>query len=314
MTMRMTTTKSITTMTKRVTRAVAGAVIVAATILPVRVEAQGAGEDAGDEALIRAALTHYLVGHETGQGEHFAAAFHPDAELLWVADGALSTRSAESYIAGARGTPAADEDRRSRRIAWIDIAGDVATARVELDYPGVFFVDYMTLARTADGWRIVSKAFQSDRSGALRAEARSAGAPGGADDGAEGSASAAAAAIAERSAAFSRAYLAGDTVAIRELYTADALLLPPGGFVQGADRVARYFAPGPRRENLAHAMDSEHLDVRGSTAVDVGSWSNSWRVDDGPVAEASDRYLIVWRREDDGRWRIAYDMWHRPSS
>lgn len=272
------------------------------------------------EREIRSVLERYLEGHATGRAASFEAAFHPEAELLWVADGALRTRTAEDYIAGASGRPADDEQERARRIAWIDVAGDMAVARIELDYPGVFFVDYMTLARVEGSWRIVAKGYQIDRSGALRDGASAARdpeelptparAPRETSDDAR---MAEASAVAEASAAFSRAYVAGDLAAIRSLYTHDALLLPPGGRVQGVERIVRYFAPGPGRENLSHAMRSERVEIFDSVAVDAGTWSNTWRVDGGPVREASDRYLVVWRRGDDGRWRIAYDVWHRPS-
>jgi uncharacterized protein (TIGR02246 family) len=118
--------------------------------------------------------------------------------------------------------------------------------------------------------------------------------------------------IAAASRAFSSAYVAGDTAAIRELYTEDAVLLPPDREVRGRDAIVRYFAPGPRRRNIAHAMRSEDLRVTGETAIDAGTWSNTWQSGEDPVGEASGRYMVIWRRGEDGRWRIEYDMWHRP--
>ena len=120
-------------------------------------------------------------------------------------------------------------------------------------------------------------------------------------------------AIAAASRAFSEAYMAGDTATIRGLYTDDGMLLPPGRRVEGRDAIARYFAPGPRRVNTHHAMVSDRLEVTGDVAVDVGTWYNRWRMDGGAEQEAEGAYLVVWRRGDDGRWRIQYDAWHRPT-
>ncbi len=119
--------------------------------------------------------------------------------------------------------------------------------------------------------------------------------------------------ITAASRAFSAAYVKGDTATIRQLYTPDGMLLPPERTVVGRDAIAQYFAPGPRRTNTYHAMVSERLDVTGSMAVDVGTWHNRWRIDGGQERAAEGAYLVVWRRAEDGAWRIEYDAWHRPA-
>lgn len=124
--------------------------------------------------------------------------------------------------------------------------------------------------------------------------------------------SADAVAIAAASRAFSEAYVAGDVPSIRALYTEDAVLLPPGGEVRGREAIGRYFSPGPGRTNLSHSMESEELRIAGDVAIDIGTWHNTWRSGEGDSRTASERYLIVWRRGSDGRWRIEFDMWHRP--
>jgi len=42
----------------------------------------------------------------------------------------------------------------------VDVTGDVAVARAELDYPDVRLVDYFALVRAGGGWKIVNKLFQ----------------------------------------------------------------------------------------------------------------------------------------------------------
>jgi hypothetical protein len=113
----------------------------------------------GEEAAIRATLEHYLQGHATGEGAHFQAAFHPIANLYWVAGDTLAQRTGAAYIAGAPGRPAPDEAQRRRRIAAIDYTGTAAVAKIELDYPSVRFVDYMSLLKIGGEWKIVNKIF-----------------------------------------------------------------------------------------------------------------------------------------------------------
>lgn len=108
---------------------------------------------------VSAALQHYLQAHATGDGSHHRKVFHPEARLFWVRDGKLTTRTSEEYIAGAPGSPAEDEARRSRRVTMIDVTGDAAVARVVLDYPGALITDYMSLLEIDGEWRIVNKIF-----------------------------------------------------------------------------------------------------------------------------------------------------------
>jgi hypothetical protein len=120
-------------------------------------------QQTSEEAAVREALNHYLQGHATGKGEEHAKVFHPEAKLFWIADGQLRTRTSAEYIAGASGKPAADEAKRKRKITMVDIAGNAAIARVELDYPDVKFVDYMSMLKVDGRWQIVNKTFYADR-------------------------------------------------------------------------------------------------------------------------------------------------------
>jgi hypothetical protein len=112
-----------------------------------------------EEAGIRAALEHYLQGHATGDGAHMRVAFHPVAQLFWIVGDTLARRTSDSYAAGFTGRPADDEAGRRRRIVSIDRTGNAAMAKIELDYPTVRLVDYMSLLKVGNEWKIVNKIF-----------------------------------------------------------------------------------------------------------------------------------------------------------
>lgn len=112
-----------------------------------------------EEAAVRAALDHYLQGHATGDGAHHALVFHDVADLYWIRDGELATRTSAEYIAGAPGEPAEDEDERRREITMVDVTGDAAVAKIVLDYPGALITDYMSLLKLDGEWKIVNKIF-----------------------------------------------------------------------------------------------------------------------------------------------------------
>ncbi|MET0594605.1 MAG: nuclear transport factor 2 family protein [Polyangiaceae bacterium] len=116
----------------------------------------------GEREAVASAVRLYFQGHATGDGNYHRQAFHPEARLFWVKSGALSQKTSAEFAAGATGKPAADEARRERRIAAIDVAGDAAMAKVELTYPDVHFVDYLSLLKIDGRWTIVNKIFHRE--------------------------------------------------------------------------------------------------------------------------------------------------------
>lgn len=109
----------------------------------------------------RKAAELYFQGHATGNGDFFRQAFHPDAKLFWVKDGALTTRTSAEFAAGASGKPPADEAQRRRRIVLVDVTGDAAIVKVELDYPTVVFTDYLSMLKVGTEWKVVNKTFHA---------------------------------------------------------------------------------------------------------------------------------------------------------
>jgi hypothetical protein len=135
-------------------------IALAASLLVFAAASPGLAQQAADdEAAVRAALQHYILGHATGDGSHHEMVFHPEAKLFWMRDDSLNTRTSAEYIAGASGQPADDEDQRRREITMVDVAGDAAVAKVVLDYPNALFTDYMSLLKIDGEWRIVNKTF-----------------------------------------------------------------------------------------------------------------------------------------------------------
>lgn len=138
------------------------AVTAPALIVPTDARAQHLADPGLADPALRAPLDAYLRGHATGDPAAFREAFHADA-VLWGlrADGQLARMTAEQYTSRASGAPAADEAQRRRAIDSIEVNGDLATARITLDYPSVRFVDVMTLIRIEGRWWIINKMFQA---------------------------------------------------------------------------------------------------------------------------------------------------------
>ena len=115
-----------------------------------------------DKDAARVPLENYLKGHATGDGEYMKKAFHTEGNLIFIREGKFTTRSFAEYIAGFTGKPAADEAERKRSIESVEVSGNAGVAKIVLDYPTMRFVDYMSLLKIGDEWKIVAKIFYAE--------------------------------------------------------------------------------------------------------------------------------------------------------
>jgi hypothetical protein len=113
---------------------------------------------AGDEIAIRNTIQTYIDGGISGSGDAMKTAFHEGATIYGYIGPDLFGGPIQILFDWNDGNgPAAD---LQANIAEIDIAGTIATARVELDnWTGHKFTDMFTLLKTDGEWKITSKVF-----------------------------------------------------------------------------------------------------------------------------------------------------------
>jgi hypothetical protein len=118
-----------------------------------------------ETAAIEKTVWTYLDGLYEGDADKIATAFHPLSHLYSEANGEVADLPRERWLELVRNRPApkAQGHPRHDRIVTIDQSGPVtAFAKVECALPPRFFVDYLTLIKTAAGWKIVAKAFKTE--------------------------------------------------------------------------------------------------------------------------------------------------------
>ena len=100
------------------------------------------------------------VPTSTADAAAMAEAFDSTARMTFMSDTGLTIIPIAEYIDRVRAAPRrAGPDAVPRRIAMLDVAGNAAVARIEMDFPTGRTVDYMMLLRFPDGWRIVNETF-----------------------------------------------------------------------------------------------------------------------------------------------------------
>jgi hypothetical protein len=102
----------------------------------------------------------YLDGMVYGDEGRLRRAFHPECPQIGHYLGRFAYESLDEFIAAVKaetvlpeGTPYYSD------IVSIDITGDTAMVKVEDDYLGMRFTDYLTMIEHGGRWSIVSKTY-----------------------------------------------------------------------------------------------------------------------------------------------------------
>jgi len=131
----------------------------------------GVANDLGDAVTddlkaIETVLWTYFDGMHEGDVGKLGAAFHESADLRGVApDGTLAVLPRAQWLEAVKGRPSprSQDLPRHDAIVTIDRSGPAtAFAKVQCAIPPRYFTDYLTLAKLADGWKIVGKTFHTD--------------------------------------------------------------------------------------------------------------------------------------------------------
>ncbi len=110
---------------------------------------------------------------------------------------------------------------------------------------------------------------------------------------------------------FSQAYMEGDVQAMTALYTDDAVLFPGNSeYIRGKEAIARYWTLPEGRRITHHKLIPVEVEVSGAMASDFGHYEISGENDGAAWGPVNGKYVVVWKRGEDGRWRMHLDMWN----
>lgn len=97
----------------------------------------------------------YFEGWMTGDTAKVGKAMHASCKLKYYRDNTFTEVSRADYLS--RFKPRAKEVGTEGRIISLDITGNIASAKCELETPKAVFTDYFNLIKTGEGWSIVDK-------------------------------------------------------------------------------------------------------------------------------------------------------------
>ena len=112
--------------------------------------------------------------------------------------------------------------------------------------------------------------------------------------------------------AFWAAHADADARALASLLTEDARLLAPGmddlrgrqAIEAGAVQMFEALAVEDFR------IESSEITIHGDSAYEISTYSETLRPRGGAPSPARGRYLIVWKRDPAGKWKVHRNMFH----
>ena len=105
---------------------------------------------------VETTLNYYLTGLVNNDAKTLTKAFHPKATMKWVGKDYKGVNAIEGLTEGMNGVPHKDV---KTRVVSIDIAGNAASAQLEIQFPTFTYIDFMHVLKIKGQWKIVSKIF-----------------------------------------------------------------------------------------------------------------------------------------------------------
>lgn len=110
---------------------------------------------------------------------------------------------------------------------------------------------------------------------------------------------------------FSQLYVKGDYHGMTDIYTPDAVLMSPGqDMIYGREAIYEFWSRDTAYHQVFHRSVSDSLEVVGDFAFDNGYWYSEavYKGEKRPLA--SGKYLIIWKKNERGEWRMHHDIWN----
>jgi len=117
--------------------------------------------------------------------------------------------------------------------------------------------------------------------------------------------------IEQANARFSEAFSRGDVGALAAMYDTGAVVLAPNAPpMRGRQNIEALWAGGRQQGFKSVNLVVNSVEVIGNHAIELGSYTLA--IQPPGQAEMIDRgkYMVIWRRQPDGSWRIYRDMFN----
>lgn len=117
--------------------------------------------------------------------------------------------------------------------------------------------------------------------------------------------------IEETNAEFMAAVRSGDAAKVASLYAEDCVILPPNSErIEGLAGARALFDGMMAQGPTALALATDTVTELGDTAYEVGRYTMKVQPAGAPAMDDRGKYVVIWKRQADGAWKLAVDIWN----
>ena len=115
--------------------------------------------------------------------------------------------------------------------------------------------------------------------------------------------------IRRNNARFEEAFVRQDAAALAALYTPDAQVMPSNSApIQGPANIQAFWASVMQSGVKSGRLETLELATSGDLAVETGRYQLVIQAAGAKPGTDEGKYLVVWRQQEDGRWKMQRDM------
>jgi uncharacterized protein (TIGR02246 family) len=119
------------------------------------------------------------------------------------------------------------------------------------------------------------------------------------------------AAIEEANTKFSEAFGRGDSKALAGMYTSDAIAFPPDReMIRGNEAIGEFWKTTRNSGVKTATLTTLDVERNGDVAYEVGRVSLTIQPEGKEPTTAAAKYVVVWKRQADGSWKLHRDIWN----
>jgi uncharacterized protein (TIGR02246 family) len=117
--------------------------------------------------------------------------------------------------------------------------------------------------------------------------------------------------IEEACAKYSEAIREANVADVADVYTVDATIIPPDGeIVRGKSAIEEFYKKLFQIGMKEGVLTTIEVGGSGDTAYEIGKSKVLIQPEGQAAIQDSTRYLVIWKHQADGTWKVHVDIWN----